>query len=218
LSNESLNRLRSLDDSLSLLLLLGLFSLFGLDLLFLVGIVELLLEFFEAVHGDLGSGGDTGGELKGSSSEGNLASLASPDAAGSSLDLGLSAGRADVLGALLQLKFFDDLPDRRTVTSSVLSSDSHLLRSFSHTLIKIIINIYINFLSASLHDVVVLLAVVVLQPVLGSARVRLAVLLELTRLNQFLFALGVRTLLPLPGVGLAVHDHSLRLGNNSVVA
>ena len=112
--------------------------LFGLGLFFLVGVVELFLKLFETSHGDLGSGGDAGGEFKGSSGEGDLASLASPDTTGSSLDLGLAAGRADVLGALLQLKFFDNLPDGRTVTSSVLSSDAHLLRSFSHTLIKII--------------------------------------------------------------------------------
>ena len=70
----------------------------------------------------------------------------------------------------------------------------------------------------SLHDVVVLLAVVVLQPVLRGARFWLAVFLQQAGLDQFLFALGVRAFLPLPRVGLSVHDDPLGLGHDPVVA
>lgn len=70
----------------------------------------------------------------------------------------------------------------------------------------------------SLHDVVVLLAVVVLQPVLRSARVGLAVFLKQAGLDQLLFALGVGSFLPLSWVGLSVHDDSFGLCHNSVVA
>lgn len=84
---KDLNRAKSL-----LLSLLGL--LLDLDLLgdlFLLGsLIEFLLELLEAVHGDLGSGGDAGGELEGSSSKGDLASIAFPDSTGLSSDLRLN--------------------------------------------------------------------------------------------------------------------------------
>lgn len=76
---KDLNRAESL-----LLGLLGLLLDFGLlgNLLLLGDLVEFLLELLEAVHGDLGSGGDAGGELKSSSGKGDLASITFPDSAG----------------------------------------------------------------------------------------------------------------------------------------
>ena len=58
--------------------------------LFLDGVGELFLELLETVHGDLGGGGDAGGELVGSSCEAGFAALAAPDAGGDSANLLLS--------------------------------------------------------------------------------------------------------------------------------
>ena len=83
---KDLNRAKSL-----LLVLLGLLldlDLLG-DFLLLGSLSEFLLELLEAVHGDLGSGGDAGGELKGASCEGDLASFTFPNAASRSLHLRL---------------------------------------------------------------------------------------------------------------------------------
>lgn len=54
----------------------------------------------------------------------------------------LAAGRADVLGALLQLELFNDLPDGGTIASSVLAGDAYLFGSLGH--LTKYINIYIN--------------------------------------------------------------------------
>lgn len=69
-----------------------------------------------------------------------------------------------------------------------------------------------------LNQVVILLVVVVNQPVLRRISVGLTVFLQKALLNQLLFALSSWPLLPLSGVGLSIHDDSLSLGNNSVIA
>ena len=84
---KDLNRAKSL-----LLVLLGLLldlDLLG-DFLLLGSLSEFLLELLEAVHGDLGSGGNAGGELEGASRKGDLAALAFPDSAGLSFDCRLN--------------------------------------------------------------------------------------------------------------------------------
>lgn len=58
-----------------LLLFLGSF----LSFLFFFGSVDFFLEFFQSIHGDSSSGGDTGGEFVGSSSEGNFAAFTFPN-------------------------------------------------------------------------------------------------------------------------------------------
>ena len=56
-----------------------LLSFLSLWLLLFFGSGGFFFELFQSIHGDLGSGGDTGGKLVGSSSEGDLAALALPD-------------------------------------------------------------------------------------------------------------------------------------------
>jgi hypothetical protein len=73
-------------------------------------------------------------------------------------------------------------------------------------------------ISSLSDDVVVLLVFVVLDPVLRSVLIGLAVLLKKTRLYQLLLSLGTRTLLPLSGVGLSVHDDSLGLSYDPMIA
>ena len=57
------------------------------------------------------------------------ASLAEPDADGRSLHASLSAELAGVLGVLRDLHLLHLLTERGTITGSVLSDDSNLLRS-----------------------------------------------------------------------------------------
>ena len=87
--SKSLNRFLSCLFGLLLLFVL----LLVLLLLLLDGVGEFLLDLLETVHGDLGSGGDAGGELVGTSCEGGLAALAVPDAGSYSADALLNDGR-----------------------------------------------------------------------------------------------------------------------------
>ena len=127
-----------------------LFLLFGFLLFLLLGGglhgggLGFLLELLQSVHGGLGSSGDTGGELEGSSGEGDFATFAFPDSAGDSPDSGLSARRAEILGVLLDLELLHNFPDGSAVTGSILSGDSHLLGSFGHFGIVVINIIKIN--------------------------------------------------------------------------
>ena len=72
--SESLNNEKSCSFLSGLLLF---FLSFWLLLFFWSG--SFFFELFQSIHGDLGSGGDTGGKFVGSSSESDLASLTLPD-------------------------------------------------------------------------------------------------------------------------------------------
>jgi len=63
----------------------------GLDLLLLFWSLSLFFQFFQSIHGDFGSCGDTGGEFKGSSSEGDFTTFTLPNSARNSLDGSLSS-------------------------------------------------------------------------------------------------------------------------------
>ncbi len=68
-----------------------LFLFLGLFWFFFFGCgIDLLFYFFESVHGDLGSGCNTGCKLKGSSGKGNFASFAFPDSTSNSFYLSLN--------------------------------------------------------------------------------------------------------------------------------
>ena len=81
MSKTCLNKEKSCSLLFGLLL-----SFLGLLLLLFFGGAGFFFELFQSIHGDLGSGGDAGGELIGSSSEGDLASFALPNSARNSLD------------------------------------------------------------------------------------------------------------------------------------
>ena len=73
-------------------------------------------------------------------------------------------------------------------------------------------------MASLLDQIVVLLVVVVQQVVLRGVGVGFAALLQFAFLNELLFSLGSGSFLPLPGVGLPVHDDPLGLGHCPMVA
>lgn len=63
-----------------------LFSLLSLWLLLFLWSSSIFFELFQSIHGDLGSGSNTGGKFVSSSSESDLAAFALPDSTWNSLD------------------------------------------------------------------------------------------------------------------------------------
>ena len=80
----------------SLFLLSGFLLSFSLDLLLLFWSISLFFQFFQSIHGNFSSSGDTGGEFIGSSSEGNLATFTLPNSARNSLYGSLSSSFKNV--------------------------------------------------------------------------------------------------------------------------
>ena len=115
---------------LSFLLLFLLLCLLGL---------HLILQLHQPVHSHFSGGGHAGGELEGSSCEGDLAGSAFPDSTWDSLHTGLTlwmmylaTWRALIFRVLLQFEFLNDFSDGSTVSGSILSCHTHLLSSLGH--------------------------------------------------------------------------------------
>lgn len=81
MSETGLNKEKSSSLLFGLLL-----SFLGLFLLLFFRGAGFILKLFQSIHGHLGSSGDAGGELIGSSSEGNFAGFTLPNSARNSLD------------------------------------------------------------------------------------------------------------------------------------
>ena len=92
----------------------------------------LLLELTETTDGTSDGSSGGGGDDVGTASKSLAAALALPDAGGGSLDGGLAAERAGVLGVLGDFSLLDLLSEGSTITGAVLTNDTDLLCSLGH--------------------------------------------------------------------------------------
>ena len=92
----------------------------------------LLLELTETTDGTSDGGSGGGGDDVSATSEGLAAALALPDAGRGSLDGGLTAESASVLGVLGNFSLLGLLSEGSTITGAVLTNDTNLLCSLGH--------------------------------------------------------------------------------------
>lgn len=86
----------------------------------------------ETVDVRLGGHGSGGGQRPGTSSDSPAGGLAFPDAASLSADALLAGEGRNVLGALGDFEFLDDLSEGSTVPGAELADDAYLLCSLCH--------------------------------------------------------------------------------------
>lgn len=96
-----------------------------------------LTELAETMDGRTNSGSSGGRELPSTTSHNLLAGLAVPDANVGTLNGILTTELAGVSGVLKNFNLLNDLTERCTVTSSVLTSHSNLLSSLGHGLFAV---------------------------------------------------------------------------------
>lgn len=93
---------------------------------------SLRLHCAKTLDGTTDSDSRGGVEHVSTTSDGLLAGLALPDSSGLALDGGLSAEGARVLAVLGNLNLLNKLTEGSSVSDTVLSGDSNLLRALSH--------------------------------------------------------------------------------------
>merc|ERR1711915_825379 len=94
--------------------------------------LRLFAEFSETPDGAADGDGGRGGMGPGAASDRLATAFAVPDADDLSLEGVLAAEGARVGGVLRHLHLLHGLPQRRAITSRVLSGDSNFLRAFRH--------------------------------------------------------------------------------------
>ena len=95
-------------------------------------------QLLQSGHGALGSEGSRSVEFPGSSGDGLLAAVALPNANASPLHIHFPAEGTGVSRVLLDFELLHDLPQRRTISGTILTSDPYFLCSFSHYITDIL--------------------------------------------------------------------------------